>query len=55
MVEVVDVGGHPMQVVQVEQVELFSKELGEVAEEVLTGCCSGSALVVEVEAVVLKM
>ncbi len=54
MVEVVEVGGHPVQVVQVEQVELFSKGLGEVAEEVLTGCCSGSALV-EVEAVVLKM
>lgn len=50
--EVVGAGGHPMQVVQV---DVILKELGVVAEEVLTERCSGSALEVEVGAAVLEM
>lgn len=48
--EVVEAGRHQ---VQVGQVELASKELGEVVEEVLTGRYSGLAL--EVEGAVLEM
>lgn len=54
--EVGEAGDHPMQVVQVVQVvegELVSKEQGEVAGEVLTGRCSGSAL--EVGVMMLEM
>lgn len=53
LAEVVEAGGHPMQVAQMVQAELVSKGLGEVAEEVLTGSCSGLAL--EVQAAVVEL
>ena len=49
VVGVVEAGGHLIQVVKMVQADVILKELGEVAEEVLMGHCSGSALEVEVE------